>query len=310
MNGPDRGRTAASRDQRLATAVPPGGTLWQTSRVTERHPHPESQADRRADRWALLVFFAFMLASFVIQATSIQLEDRQARLEPWLREGASHLPLLCLVPFFPRILDIAPMSPGHWRRSLPIHIVACLGFIVLHVLGFVILRKLTYPAFLGHAYTFGLSDPLNWVYEGRKDAYGYAITMGMFALARMAMQNRLESRAADEMAARERRIMLKSGGRTIMVNAGDVIHARAAANYVEIRTPTGTLLARLTLTELERLLAEAGGHHARVHRSHIVNLDHVRVIAPTGEGDAAIELDTGDKVPASRRYRDRYAPAG
>jgi DNA-binding LytR/AlgR family response regulator len=63
----------------------------------------------------------------------------------------------------------------------------------------------------------------------------------------------------------------------------------------------------MTLTELERLLDDAGGHHVRVHRSHVVNLDHVRGITPTGEGDALIELDTGDTVPGSRRYRERYA---
>jgi len=275
--------------------------------MTAHTRHPETEADRVADRWALAGFVVFMLASFLIQATSIQLEDRHARLEPWLREAASHLSLLCLIPFFPRILDIAPLSLSHWRRSLPIHIAACLGFTFLHVMGFVMLRKLSYPIFLDHNYTFGLADPLNWVYEGRKDAYGYAITMGMFALARMAMQNRLEARAADEVASRERRLMLKSGGRTILVNAGDVIHARAAANYVEVATSAKVHLVRMTLTELERLLEEAGGHHARVHRSHIVNLDHVRVITPTGEGDAMIELDTGETVPGSRRYRERYA---
>lgn len=275
--------------------------------MTVQTRHPETEADRVADRWALAGFVVFMLASFVIQATSIQLEARHAWLEPWLREAASHLSLLCLVPFFPRILDIAPISLRNWRRWLPIHLAACFGFIVLHVLGFVILRKLTYPVFLGHEYTFGLADPLNWIYEGRKDAYGYAITMGMFALARMAMQNRLEARAADEVASREHRLMLKSGGRTLLVNAGDVIHAKAAGNYVEIATASKVHLVRMTLTELERLLEEAGGHHVRVHRSHIVHLDHVVVITPTGEGDAVIEMDTGESVPGSRRYRERYA---
>ena len=105
-----------------------------------------------------------------------------------------------------------------------------------------LIRKLTYPVFLGETYDFGLADPINWIYEGRKDAYGYGITMAVFALARMAMQNRLESRAVDEIASREHRLMLKSGGRTVMVNAGDVIHARAAANYVEVATPARTLL--------------------------------------------------------------------
>ncbi|HPF22816.1 MAG TPA: LytTR family DNA-binding domain-containing protein [Hyphomonas sp.] len=275
--------------------------------MTRPMTHPESQADRQADRWALAGFVVFMLLSFLIQATSIQIEDRHAGLEPWLREAASHVTLLALVPFFPRILDAAPLSLRNWRRSLPVHLAACLAFSVLHVLGFVLLRKLTYPLFLGHTYTFGLADPLNWIYEGRKDAYGYGITMALFSLSRSAMQNRLEARAVDEIASREHRLMLKSGGRTMMVNAGDVIHARAAANYVEVATPARTHLARMTLTELEHLLAEAGSRHVRVHRSHIVNLDHIRSITPTGEGDAVIELDTGEKVPGSRRYRERYA---
>lgn len=269
--------------------------------------HPESRADRISDRWALAFFVVFMLASFVIQATSIQIEHRQAAAEPWLREAASHVSLLMLVPFFPRVLDVAPLSIRNWRRSAPVHLAACAAFIVLHVLIFVAIRKLTYPLFLGETYTFGLADPLNWIYEGRKDAYGYGITMAMFALARMAMQNRLEAEAVDEMAVREHRVMLKSGGRTIMLNAGDVIHAQAAANYVDVSTANGTHLARMTLTELERLLSEAGGRHVRVHRSHLVNLDHVKTITPTGEGDAVLELDTGETVPGSRRYRERYA---
>ncbi|HPE48469.1 MAG TPA: LytTR family DNA-binding domain-containing protein [Hyphomonas sp.] len=277
--------------------------------MTPPLPHPESQADRQADRWALLAFALFMVASFVIQATSIQIEARRVGLEPWLREGASHLTLLFLVPFFPRVLDVAPLSLRSWRGSLPVHLAACLAFSVLHVLSFVMVRKLIYPPVLGDTYTFGLADPLRWIYEIRKDAYGYVVVISMFTLARMAMQNRLEDRAADELATREHRLMLKSGGRTAMVNAGDVIHAKAAANYVEVITPVGTHLARMTLTELEQLLRDAGTRHARVHRSHIVNLDRVREISPTGEGDAVISLDTGETVPGSRRYRDRYMPA-
>ncbi len=103
--------------------------------------------------------------------------------------------------------------------------------------------------------------------------------MLMFALVvALAMQNQLESRAVDEVASREHRLMLKSGGRTILLNAGDVIHAKAAGNYVEVSTAGKTHLVRMTLTELERLLEETGGSHVRVHRSHIVNLDHAMVI--------------------------------
>ncbi|HBF89820.1 MAG TPA: LytTR family transcriptional regulator, partial [Hyphomonas atlantica] len=42
------------------------------------------------------------------------------------------------------------------------------------------------------------------------------------------------------------------------------------------------------------------------HRSHLVNLDRVSEIVPTGEGDVTLRLDTGAEVPGSRRYRAQY----
>ena len=85
-----------------------------------------------------------------------------------------------------------------------------------------------------------------------------------------------------------------------------MIWAKAASNYVEVVTPAKTYLARMTLTELGRLLEAAGGRHARVHRSHIVNLDMVKEIVPTGEGDVVLRLETGDEVSGSRRYRKAF----
>ena len=88
-----------------------------------------------------------------------------------------------------------------------------------------------------------------------------------------------------------------------------MVWARAASNYVEVVTPGRTYLARSTLSELEKLLQAAGGRHVRVHRSHVVNLDKVSEITPTGEGDVTLTLETGETVPGSRRYRDAFSPA-
>jgi DNA-binding LytR/AlgR family response regulator len=67
-------------------------------------------------------------------------------------------------------------------------------------------------------------------------------------------------------------------------------------------------LARMTLTQLEQLLGQAGNDHVRVHRSYIVHLSHVQTITPTGEGDIEIALVGGRTVPGSRRYRERLDP--
>ena len=99
--------------------------------------------------------------------------------------------------------------------------------------------------------------------------------------------------------------MLSPRGRTLFLNAEDVIYAAAASNYVEITTQHGTHLARMTLSSLERLLAETRTNHIRVHRSYIVHGDHIQEIIPTRDGNVTIQLDNGVTLTGSRGYRDR-----
>jgi len=86
---------------------------------------------------------------------------------------------------------------------------------------------------------------------------------------------------------------------------GEVTEQAAASNYVEVATQNKTHLARSTLAAIERQRRDAGARAIRVHRSYVVNADHIREITPTGEGDVKIELSHGAIIPGSRRYRDR-----
>jgi DNA-binding LytR/AlgR family response regulator len=97
-----------------------------------------------------------------------------------------------------------------------------------------------------------------------------------FVLMRVIEPPPLEARSALRMARREQKLTLRSGGAAFVVDASDVVWARAAANYVEVATPGKTYLARMTLTRLETLLLAAGNRHMRVHRSHVVNVAEVR----------------------------------
>ena len=159
---------------------------------------------------------------------------------------------------------------------------------------------------MGYEYRYGLDDVSVWIYEYRKDLLTYILLAMIFYLSRQVEQRTLELKAARREARERQRLTLKSGGRTFLIDANDVILAKAASNYVEVVTPQKTYLARLTLTELERLLTSAGDQYARVHRSYLVNFDHVREILPNGEGDVVLELVSGDQVPGSRRYRKDF----
>ena len=277
--------------------------------MTDRVRHPEAEADAAADRISFLFVLLMLAVSLIVNAASTSFELRQdgteAGLEPWLRELASHLALLAVVPLVPWALSRWPVRVDSARSALPGHVLATGVFAGVHILLMVYLRKFSYPILLDQQYEFGLAQPDIWLYEYRKDAFTYLILMLGYLSNRAATQNAREAESARAAARAGGRLTLRCGGRTYFIDANDVIAARAASNYVEVETAGKVYLARMTLTDLERLLEDAGTPHVRVHRSHLVHRHRIIEIAPTGQGDVTVTLDTGAKVPGSRRYRMR-----
>ncbi len=266
-------------------------------------------ADRIADRNAYLAIAAIVIGSAAVSSLSQGTESlRQGGGVnlglPWIYEGSSAALTLAL---FPAILWITRRFPVDdvqcWRTWLPAHALASLVFSILHVAGMVALRKLAVPVIAGAPYLFTDDLVRDLVYEYRKDAFSYTLYVFLIVASRHLQQLRIEAEAAREDARAQRRLTVKCGGRTVWIDAADVVWAKAASNYVEIRAGDRTHLARATLATVARQLADAGVGAARVHRSWIVNPAHVAEIAPTGEGDARIVMRNGDVAPASRRYR-------
>lgn len=94
------------------------------------------------------------------------------------------------------------------------------------------------------------------------------------------------------------RLFVRRGGEMVPVNMRDVHRVDGAGDYVTLCTGGGNVLADISLNELERRLDPA--RFRRVHRAHIVNLDHVSAIRPYDERRLSVRFADGSEVVASR----------
>ena len=95
------------------------------------------------------------------------------------------------------------------------------------------------------------------------------------------------------------RLPLEGANGTHFIDAGDVRSVRADAHYTRIHDGTRERMCPWSISEAEAQLDP--GRFIRVHRSHIVAIEHVIFVGKEGEG-AIIELDGPSKprVPVSR----------
>ena len=97
-----------------------------------------------------------------------------------------------------------------------------------------------------------------------------------------------------------RYISVRSVGRIEQISVSDILRIESAGNYVELRLAARTVLHRMALSRIERLLPP----HAflRVHRSSIVQRDQIASLETTGDGTYQLTLRCGDLVAVSERY--------
>ncbi|RUO56202.1 LytR/AlgR family response regulator transcription factor [Pseudidiomarina homiensis] len=96
-------------------------------------------------------------------------------------------------------------------------------------------------------------------------------------------------------------IPVKSIGRIRFIAVDDIVWIKGAANYVEIHLPDGMVLHRETLSSLEeRLDPEL---FVRVHRSAIVNIEHLHEITSELGRYSLVELKNGQEIRIGNAYR-------
>jgi two-component system, LytTR family, response regulator len=117
------------------------------------------------------------------------------------------------------------------------------------------------------------------------------------------MNKQLSPAPKDSNGADVERIPIKSNGRIILLKTDDIDWIEAEHNYVRLHTRGVTHLIRETMSALEAKLNAK--RFRRIHRSTIVNVERIREIQPWFRGDAIVLLDNGQKLTASRNFRDR-----
>jgi hypothetical protein len=233
--------------------------------------------------------------------------------KPFVWEYSSVILIGALIPVMDWLSRRFPLLSPRWRMTVPIHLLATLPFSVIHVAGMVGLRKLAY-ALAGSSYQFGpvLSG---WLYEYRKDFVTYwmiALYLCAWGAWRHWQAARAGAPAAEPDAARVphdaagrlARLVVRKHNREFILDVTDIARLEAAGNYVTVHTKGTDYRLRGSLAGLVQHLD--GSRFVQVHRSQVVNIDHVREIQPWAHGDYRVLLDDGSFVNFSRRYRSQF----
>jgi two-component system, LytTR family, response regulator len=100
------------------------------------------------------------------------------------------------------------------------------------------------------------------------------------------------------------RLVFRSKGRILFLPIADIRWIGAEENYVRICAGKESHMLRNTMANFETKLDPEV--FLRIHRSAIVNLQHVKEFRTDGnEGECFVVLSDGHKLPVSRGYRSR-----
>jgi hypothetical protein len=178
-----------------------------------------------------------------------------------------------------------------------------LGSVLFAVAHYFLMLAMRYFVFLfsGHTYAFSDYWLRNLFIEYQKDIKIYVVTVGIIATYRYVLSMR--SRAPAAMVTTDRLIVQTGKGEAI-IRRDDIEYLEAARNYETVSTGERDFLVQNTLAKLEK--QPAPGQIVRTHRSYLVNIDKIEEIRSTDTGGYDIQLKSGEAVPLSRSYRDRF----
>jgi hypothetical protein len=230
--------------------------------------------------------------------------------QPFVWSATSVLVWLLLLPAIHAFDARFPLARPFLRRNFCAHLCFTVPLSLVHVVSMVVLRKLCYSA-LGEHYDFG-DWPLQLLYEYLKDALIYGPVVAVMYLYRLLLLRwqgeasllaapDVGVPAAEESIERPQRILVRKLGKEFLISVADIEWLEASGNYINLHVGGRVYPLRETMAGMLTRLDPS--HFARVHRSHIVNLDCVVEIQPSDSGDATIRMRSSALVPFGRRHR-------
>ena len=175
---------------------------------------------------------------------------------------------------------------------LDVQMPECDGFDVLELLGrnlpLAIVFVTAYDQYALRAFEAGALDYLLKPFDNAR-----------FELALSRAKHRI--RLGRDRAPKLERVVIKTAGQISFVKISEIDWIEAADYYACLHVGARSHLLRRSLSDLEEDLDPNA--FCRVHRSSIVNLERVRGLKLTPDGEYEVLLDTGTSVRLSRRYR-------
>lgn len=269
---------------------------------------------RHKSLWAVALLMGWMIINTITLATSkvmeYQREGKNLPLwEPLSWEISSNLVVLLLIPIGIYVHD-------HWfakynfKVRIALHALATIPFSIVHVVAMVAIRFFWYHI-MNSQYDFG-DIVTEFFYEYRKDLHGY-ITLALVISGYRFIIRRLQGEASylanDEESEKKEpvqppeRLLIKKLGREFLIQVSDIEWIEASGNYANLHVKNHVYPMRITMEKLEKLLPS---NFVRIHRSSIVNLEHIVEIQPLDSGDYQISLASLKELVLSRRYRERF----
>lgn len=99
------------------------------------------------------------------------------------------------------------------------------------------------------------------------------------------------------------RVVLKTGSDIHFIKTADIIWIESQADFVKVHTTGAAQMVRETLQNLEQRVDPA--KFLRIHRSSLVNLDHVKKVTPSLYGDYTVMMSDDTKLRLSRKNRGK-----
>ena len=264
--------------------------------------------------WASALLVGWFSINVLVLATTTMMEFYRAGKsipvwEPFCWEISSQLIILLLIP-------LGIFVSNRWleklnlKARLLVHAVLTVPFSALHIAGMVGIRQLWY-SFMGSHYEFG-NLFVELLYEYRKDAQSY-LTIALIIFGYRFIVRRLQGEASylvkdeeSETAEPEsppERLLIKKLGREFLIQTADIEWIEASGNYANLHIKDSVYPMRITMDKVEKLLPK---NFIRIHRSTIVNLEHIQEIQPLDTGDYQVTLRTRKVLMLSRRYREEF----